>query len=457
MRNERPLLFSIVFLLLTLPLPAKIGNIDDVPAATLLLPYFLSSLDGGVDTEFFVRNASSNNVMARVTLWTNMGFPTYGFDIFLSGHDEQKIQLRDIFADGVLPPLPTEVDPGTNPPFPDCENFASTRMLTAERMTFIRNAHKGQPALGSNCVGLHTDPFFEGYVTVDVVQKCSATSFVDPTDSNYWAGAPPQATRPGIYDNVLTGDFSLFDGANGFAFGNNLVHIEASTTDPLTSGSTTQRRRTFYGLYSNINYREALPTTFAVYRIPDSGTSLADIFSLIVWRDVARFNPSSFPCLGPSWYLNGSNTHTQIVFFDDQENPFVVPRDTVFSTTETTTTVCGAAVPSQPKVVQSGFRPFARATQKVDPGSTNDCMCPVDTSDPQGAMEPRALCPDVLPPGAPPSGWIFLNLDGGLDQQAYVLGMTSRLGRSSSTWPATHLDNAGAPGGQTLSPPTNDP
>ena len=83
---------------------AEICTIDDVPAATLLLPYFevdLTNLNG-VNTLFSINNASNTAAVAHVTLWTDESIPTLDFDVYLTGFDVQTISLRDIF-NGVLP------------------------------------------------------------------------------------------------------------------------------------------------------------------------------------------------------------------------------------------------------------------------------------------------------------------------------------------------------------------
>ena len=83
---------------------------DNVPAATLLLPYFEvdylnCSLHGdctGVNTLFSINNASATAVLAHVTLWTDESVPTLDFDVYLTGYDVQTISLCDVF-NGVLP------------------------------------------------------------------------------------------------------------------------------------------------------------------------------------------------------------------------------------------------------------------------------------------------------------------------------------------------------------------
>src|SRR4051812_16977664 len=53
---------------------AAICTIDDVPAATLLLPYFEVDLTGGptsLTTLFSINNASASAAVAHVTVWTD--------------------------------------------------------------------------------------------------------------------------------------------------------------------------------------------------------------------------------------------------------------------------------------------------------------------------------------------------------------------------------------------------
>src|ERR1051325_5133543 len=81
---------------------ALIGTIDDVPAATLLLPYFEVDLNSahGINTLFSINNASATAVLAHVTVWTDQSVPALDFDVYLTGYDVQTISLRDIFVNG---------------------------------------------------------------------------------------------------------------------------------------------------------------------------------------------------------------------------------------------------------------------------------------------------------------------------------------------------------------------
>src|SRR4029450_2162070 len=84
---------------------AVICTIDDVPGATLLLPYFEVDLSNanGVTTLFSVNNASATAILAHVVVWSDLSVPVLDFNIYLTGYDVQTINLRDIFVGGILP------------------------------------------------------------------------------------------------------------------------------------------------------------------------------------------------------------------------------------------------------------------------------------------------------------------------------------------------------------------
>ena len=88
--------------------------ISNRPAATLLLPYFEVDLDNGqgINTIFSVNNASATAVLAHVTIWSDMGVPVLNFDVYLTGFDTQRIDLRSV----LLGDLPTTASVGQDPP-----------------------------------------------------------------------------------------------------------------------------------------------------------------------------------------------------------------------------------------------------------------------------------------------------------------------------------------------------
>jgi hypothetical protein len=91
-----------------------ICTIDDVPAATLLLPYFEVDLNNpnGINTLFSINNASASAVLAHVVLWSDLSVPTFDFNIYLTGYDVQTVSIRDIFNGTVPRTASAGQDPG---------------------------------------------------------------------------------------------------------------------------------------------------------------------------------------------------------------------------------------------------------------------------------------------------------------------------------------------------------
>src|SRR3978361_487092 len=79
---------------------AVICAIDEVPAATLFLPYFEVDLanPNGVTTLFSINNASATAVLAHVVVWSDLSVPVLDFNVYLTGYDVQSINMRDILA-----------------------------------------------------------------------------------------------------------------------------------------------------------------------------------------------------------------------------------------------------------------------------------------------------------------------------------------------------------------------
>ena len=445
---------------------AEIGTIDDVPAATLLLPYFecelgpdLVPLWTGRTTLFSINNASATAALAHVTLWTDESIPTLDFDVYLTGYDVQTINVCDIFNGN----LPRTATPGQDPvdaispspppgaaqaaapqefQFPACAGFLpyTNPALSATLLNHIRNAHTGGPStvFGGRCSGFdYGDNIARGYITVDDVTQCSLEF---PSSPAYFAGIAD-------FDNVLWGDYFYVNNAENFAQGETLVHIEACEpgdgyigfVGTGTSGVNTcpfgAGDYTFYGRYVaglGTDQREALATQFATRFINggvfDGGTSL------YVWRDAkttvgAPGAPNGpFTCGGnATWFpLNQAD----VVAFDEQENP---------------TNLCFQGDNVSPAI-----------------GGADTCF-PLETQcvDLQGGNIPGD---NPTPPAE--FGWMFLNLNttvaGGLfnpTAQAWVTAVMDADGRFSVGFDAIKLDQANqtfqsaTPGGRIILPP----
>ena len=328
--------------LVAMPAAAEICTIDDVPAATLLLPYFEVDLDSqlGSQTLFSINNASAAAQLAHVTVWSTWSIPLLDFDVYLTGYDVQTLNLFDIFKFGNLPrtaddgadvtdtispqgDLSQDINfPGSSGP---CVAAYTNPVLDGTRISNLQAAHTGRnaPAYGG-CMGAnYGDNIARGYVTVDSVTQCN---LLFPSSATYFSG--------GIADsrNILWGDYFYVNSSEDSAQGETLVHVESCVPGngfvgyvgngagfcPFAPGDYT-----FYGRYAAVagqDQREPLSTTFATRYINvgifNGGTDL------IVWRDsktvpTGANGPHSCATV-PAWFpLN----QTDVVAFDETENP----------------------------------------------------------------------------------------------------------------------------------------
>jgi hypothetical protein len=395
---------------------AVIGTVDDVPAATLLLPYFEVDLTdpNGVNTLFSVNNASATAILAHVTIWTDLSVPTFDFNIYLTGYDVQTISLRDIFVNGFVPRTASAgQDPGdlisNKGLFSQDINFASCTgqlpppPIPGSYVTHLQNSHTGQfSSILGGCGGQDlNDSIARGYITIDTVNNCTLAF---PGDAGYFvAGGAGSATN----QNVMWGDYFYVNEGQNFAQGETLVHVEASATNPETS---VPGEYTFYGRYvawTAADNREPLTTNFAT-RFINGGTFNGGT-SLLVWRD-SKVNQGAFKCgTVPSWFPLGQE---QIVIFDEEENP-EVPQSTPFS----------------PQVPGESLVPF--------PAEAN-----------------RTLVDGPEFPVNPDFGWLYLNLNSTVvpaganppedpaAMQNWVTTVMDAEGRFSVGYDAIQLDNA---------------
>jgi hypothetical protein len=319
-------------------LPHSTNNDDScdialLPAATLLLPYFEVDLAdaGGETTLFTITNASPLEQIARITLWTDYGFPVIYFNVYLTGYDVQGLNLYDIIAAGQIAPSRGTgfEDPGSpegdfshdNPAVQreTCRNLPM--QLRAEYRTRMQDAFtKGSVATIGNipgCSGIGgVHPLATGYATIDVARLCGVLS---PADPAYY-------TDEIAFDNVLTGDFMQVNGNQNFAQGNPLVHIRAipeggtfasRAADPATY--KTNSPRTFYGRYQSAanpvaDGRQPLPSTFMARWISGGAGSFESSFK--IWRE-SRVGTSA-TC--SDYQQNEHNPVVDLVRFDEEEN-----------------------------------------------------------------------------------------------------------------------------------------
>lgn len=344
------------------PAQASMCDSNENPAATLLLPYFEVNLDypDAGNTIFSINNALAEPALAHVVLWTDWSHPTIDFDVFLTGYDVLQVNLGDVFLTGNVPITADEQsDPQdlisphggfrsdggfVSQPYPErdgsyaeCEDFFpfyQNPLIFGDNFSRLVDGHTGQPLshLDDKCLGADFgDNIARGYVTVDVVNRCSVDVPSDPEDE-YFA---PNGTGVASNVNQLWGDWIYFDRENGFAQGDSLIHIEAldgfdalgdGTSDPLVSDPATGY--TFYARYTEQgeDNREPLGTSWAARYL--NNVLFSGGTDLYVWRDptVNQTDPVGYDCggptqsqidPGPAWYpLNES----LVIAFDEYEN-----------------------------------------------------------------------------------------------------------------------------------------
>jgi hypothetical protein len=317
--------------------------ISNRPAATLLLPYFEVNLDNGqgINTIFSVNNASATAVLAHVSIWSDMGVPVLNFDVYLTGFDTQRIDLRSV----LLGNLPVTASAGQDPTntispqgivsqdinFASCTGTLPYQPLSAGMVAHVRAALTGNPSpvLGGQCASRNhgTPGIARGYVTVDTVTQCNS---LYPSNPGYFFGVAS-------FQNVLWGEYMMVDPSKEFAVADPLVHI-LGDWNTVSDPDIDIGRYTFYGRYvawTAADQREPLSTKFeARFIAAKDFKSIAKArrrpflppgTELIVWRDPKFATANPFNCASkPAWF---PLSHTQIIFFNDQEGAEELPFD----------------------------------------------------------------------------------------------------------------------------------
>ena len=332
--KSRIAILAIVLGLMSSRVEAVMCALDDVPAATLLLPYFevtLSPPPGtGTTTLISINNASREATLAHVTLWTDWSIPTVSFDIYLTGYDVQTINLYDLFTFGNLP---ITADYASDPrdqishqgrfsedrTYPGCPGFfvlMANPVLQQAFLDFLGPAHSGRPYEVSGVERYFSKhyvndviPTARGYITVDSVSSCSLAF---PSDPGYFL---EQGLGIANDANNLWGDYYLVDLSAGTAIGDRLVQIEA---DSSFDSHATETSYTFYGRYTypaGADHREPLGTVWGSRSIVGLGSS-----EVVVWRDPTSPDARSVGYLAgqkPDWVPLEEN---EVMAFDEQEN-----------------------------------------------------------------------------------------------------------------------------------------
>ncbi|MEM7582500.1 MAG: hypothetical protein AAF560_03900 [Acidobacteriota bacterium] len=297
---------------------------DEVPAATLLIPHFMIDLDAcdpaGLNTVVKITNASPEATVAQLTFWSDWGAPVIEYQIYLSGYDVETLDLADHFCNGNVAITGPNTSPhghlsGDPAMLTDCDLFFPFQnpVLVGSILDRFRRGHTGQPlsSIGGNCFGAtYGDNVARGYMTIDVVDRCA---LLFPHQGGYFQSVAS-------FENRLLGEYFYVDPATGFYQSYPAIHIEADG-EGLTFGPGDH---TFYGRFVSglaTDRREPLPTTFGASfvrsEIVEVGTEL------LIWREspgvldsqgaVCDSSPGEFPLAAP-----------EALAFDEEENPFAV-------------------------------------------------------------------------------------------------------------------------------------
>jgi hypothetical protein len=139
---------------------------DNVPAATLLVPYFKVSLNGatdypipsgGTDTLVSIVNVSSPGVIAHVTVWNKYSKAVIDFNIPLTGKDVVSFSMRDVMNGKLSPNLP-QYDTSKYPDDPcglinpGLPSVSYQPIVGWGLTTFIRFSHPDAVTLGTDVI-----------------------------------------------------------------------------------------------------------------------------------------------------------------------------------------------------------------------------------------------------------------------------------------------------------------
>jgi len=310
------------------------SDVGTYAAATLLLPYFdvdfRHQSTTAVDTIFTVINTSRFPQLARITIWTDLGYPASWFSVFLTGYDAQTISMYDLLARGNYPTTYSDTPHGpasaandSNPNFQAA--FVCTRMggrIPGPQLEQVQTMLSKGIRDGSDCPVGNAHPTAVGYVTIDVISNCSLAT---PLDTAYY-------TNLLLFDNVLTGDYERINPnttTGNYAGGNPLVHIRA-IPEGGSSGTPVNvpMPYTFYDRYTpanarKIDRRQPLPSSFAARFIEGGPTGF--LTNLAIWREGVTGAVKN-----PCEYAKNANLpvpKANIVRFDEHENATVLSTD----------------------------------------------------------------------------------------------------------------------------------
>ncbi len=218
---------------------AVICPIDQVPAATLLLPYFAvdytSATEGGQNALFSINTPAATAVLAHVVVWSDLSVPVLDFNVYLTGYDVQTVNLCDIIHSGTCRARLPRAGP-------ERHHQPARRLLAGHQLRELPGPAARGGAAANFIAHIQTlsapefpiltaapadhlgDNIARGYVTVDT----SPTAHCVPRRPGYFG---PVARRRHQPERPL-GRLLPVELGGQFADGNPLVHIEGLGDQP---------------------------------------------------------------------------------------------------------------------------------------------------------------------------------------------------------------------------------
>lgn len=307
---------------------AKICVLDNVPAATLLIPYIDQPLDACDDLDqtsaITVQNHSTAGLWAKFTIWSNLGVPVFQKDVIIQGGGSQQFAFGELLCTGNIPEL----------------SISLSDSALAHLQAYLSGT--ASPTTGDCASITHREGVAQAYVTVDHIQQETSLT---PANSGYYSD-----TVIGR-ENAFTGHYRLIEPINNFAQRYPAVAIEAVPEGATTFGDGSV---TFYGRYngtSAVDGREPLPTAHAArFDFSDSNVN-----SLYVWRE-ADTSASPVACdQAPSWYPLRHDQDVLVEVDSAGRSDFVEPNDAFPVATQRVDLEQDASPPDLPMTYTSGW------------------------------------------------------------------------------------------------------
>ncbi|MBK9376744.1 MAG: hypothetical protein IPN03_24270 [Holophagales bacterium] len=311
---------------------------DNVPGATLLVPYFQVSgsaaagaiAPGGVDTLVAITNVSEWGAIAHVTIWNKQSAAVLDFNVPMTGFDVAFFSMRDVLNGNLNVNPNTQVlqaktgdDPCQdddfigndqdlftrfeNPDsgdFNDSIGFYATPAFSGNFRNRVLDSLDESPAYSSlgtrpandvdnpACgIGASDGVFtssFSGYVTIDVVNYC--TNFF-PNQSTFYTN--DAIATMGWDDNwgpnVLMGDVFFIDpaAAGGNISGDAAISLEFDVRLENTDVWADSDNKTFYGRYGQQFDDAAGPAPSDYWFLGDGREPLGTAYAFRYLNDAA--------------------------------------------------------------------------------------------------------------------------------------------------------------------------